>query len=154
MCKICEISTCEYFSLEKVKSLFAVCKVWQSTIDATQVCNCEVEQHIIVIIVHTGKRPYHTVIPGTLGLGKGLWTDVAIFAPPTAVNNMKIRQICKLFANKKRKEHVKQSLHHSHAQVPLEVFICRTRMNNIVHIVHILHIIHIVYIMYICSNLG
>jgi hypothetical protein len=29
------------FSLEKVESLFAVCKVWQSTIDATQVCNCE-----------------------------------------------------------------------------------------------------------------
>jgi hypothetical protein len=49
----------------------------------------------------TGIRPYSTVIPGTLGLGKGRRTDIVIFAPQTAVNNMKIRQICKLFANKR-----------------------------------------------------
>ncbi len=120
-----------YFSLEKVESLFAVCKVSQSTIDVKQVCNCQVEQHIIV---HTGKRPYHNIIPGTLGLGKERWTDVVIYGPPTAVNNMKIRQIYKLFANKKRIVHVKPFLLHSHAQVPLEVFIGRTRMKDLFRI--------------------
>ncbi len=36
-------------SFVKVKSLCAVSKVWEGSIDEKQVCNCEVEQHIIVL---------------------------------------------------------------------------------------------------------